>query len=602
GAEGKGHQFLLRGFDAAHGADLEVTVDGVPVNDVSNVHGQGYVDLGFLPADVVQEMVVLKGPFALEQGDFATAGSLALRLGAVERGSRLTYEAGTTNRHRLLLVEAPAAWRTGFLAIEALTDDGFGDDRSSRHLGAVAKVPLGQGGAGPTLLLAAHKAWFGSPTALREIDVEAGRIGEVGSYVHGLQGQSGRLVASLAAPLHGRAGALDLAAGFMLRAFELESDYTGFVLYPDQGDARRQRHEALVGFASAWWQRRVRLAGRAVTLRAGLTWRGDFFDQDEGQIRGSGELPWLVTRDARGQVQHGAAAVGAALDLARWLAVEVGARVDLFGIVLADRLQDGREYRDLLAAVSPRATLRLPVTRPLSLFLAYGRGLRSPEARAIATRDLPAEDVAVARYRGGAPAVATADALEAGARLAPGPRLEITAAAFATFMSNETVFDHVSGTNLELNATRRRGGELGLRVRPAPWLEIRADGTAVDARFVESGHPVPGAPRFLLTCGAAAVHPAGLRAGVSGYYLAPRPLAHGAVGAHGGALDLTAAYRRGRFEIRLEVENVTAARRREGEYHFASWFDRAEPRSLLPVTHATPGPPLTARLALTLFL
>ncbi len=48
GAEGKGHQFFLRGFDAAHGSDIEVTVGGIPVNDISNVHGHGYIDLYFI--------------------------------------------------------------------------------------------------------------------------------------------------------------------------------------------------------------------------------------------------------------------------------------------------------------------------------------------------------------------------------------------------------------------------------------------------------------------------------------------------------------------------------------------------------------------------
>lgn len=41
GAEGKGQQFLLRSFDAVHGADLAIRVGGIPINEMSNVHGQG---------------------------------------------------------------------------------------------------------------------------------------------------------------------------------------------------------------------------------------------------------------------------------------------------------------------------------------------------------------------------------------------------------------------------------------------------------------------------------------------------------------------------------------------------------------------------------
>ncbi|RME29497.1 MAG: Plug domain-containing protein, partial [Deltaproteobacteria bacterium] len=37
----KAHQFFLRGFDAEHGQDIRVTLDGIPLNQLSHVHGQG---------------------------------------------------------------------------------------------------------------------------------------------------------------------------------------------------------------------------------------------------------------------------------------------------------------------------------------------------------------------------------------------------------------------------------------------------------------------------------------------------------------------------------------------------------------------------------
>src|SRR5690606_19656571 len=46
GSEGKGQQFFLRGFDAEHGAGLELRVEGMPLNEWSNVHALGYLDLG----------------------------------------------------------------------------------------------------------------------------------------------------------------------------------------------------------------------------------------------------------------------------------------------------------------------------------------------------------------------------------------------------------------------------------------------------------------------------------------------------------------------------------------------------------------------------
>src|SRR5262249_50882977 len=59
---GKAEQYLLRGFDADHGTDLALYVDGLPVNLRSHAHGQGYADLHFLIPETVKFVDVLKGP------------------------------------------------------------------------------------------------------------------------------------------------------------------------------------------------------------------------------------------------------------------------------------------------------------------------------------------------------------------------------------------------------------------------------------------------------------------------------------------------------------------------------------------------------------
>src|SRR5262249_47407762 len=67
-------QYLIRGFDADHGTDLAIFVDGLPVNLRSHAHGQGYADLHFLIPETVKAVEVLKGPYFPEYGDFDTAG------------------------------------------------------------------------------------------------------------------------------------------------------------------------------------------------------------------------------------------------------------------------------------------------------------------------------------------------------------------------------------------------------------------------------------------------------------------------------------------------------------------------------------------------
>ena len=71
---GKAEQIFLRGFDCDHGTDVNVSVDGTPVNMVSHAHGQGFSDSHFIIPELVQEMDFGKGPYRIDKGNLATAG------------------------------------------------------------------------------------------------------------------------------------------------------------------------------------------------------------------------------------------------------------------------------------------------------------------------------------------------------------------------------------------------------------------------------------------------------------------------------------------------------------------------------------------------
>ena len=66
---GKAEQIFLRGFDADHGTDVAIEVDGLPVNMVSHGHGQGYADLHFIIPDVIERVDVSKGPYFAQYGN-----------------------------------------------------------------------------------------------------------------------------------------------------------------------------------------------------------------------------------------------------------------------------------------------------------------------------------------------------------------------------------------------------------------------------------------------------------------------------------------------------------------------------------------------------
>jgi TonB family protein len=63
GGEGHAEQVFLRGFDAREGQDLEFSVDGVPINESGNLHGNGYADTHFIIPELIDSIRVLEGPF-----------------------------------------------------------------------------------------------------------------------------------------------------------------------------------------------------------------------------------------------------------------------------------------------------------------------------------------------------------------------------------------------------------------------------------------------------------------------------------------------------------------------------------------------------------
>ena len=75
---GKADQLFLRGFDADHGTDVALYIDGVPINLPSHAHGQGYADLNFIIPEAIERIDVVKGPYDARYGDFATAGAINL--------------------------------------------------------------------------------------------------------------------------------------------------------------------------------------------------------------------------------------------------------------------------------------------------------------------------------------------------------------------------------------------------------------------------------------------------------------------------------------------------------------------------------------------
>jgi TonB family protein len=140
GGEGHAEQIFLRGFDAREGQDIEIKVGGDVVNQVGNLHGNGYADLHFIIPELVDGIRVLEGPYDPRQGNFAVAGSAEYELGLARRGLYASYEVGSFGTKRALLLWGPPGNdRHTFGGVEVYSTDGFGQNRDARHATALGQ-------------------------------------------------------------------------------------------------------------------------------------------------------------------------------------------------------------------------------------------------------------------------------------------------------------------------------------------------------------------------------------------------------------------------------------------------------------------------------
>ncbi len=106
--DGKANQYFLRGLNLDHGLDLKITLDGMPINQRSHAHGQGWADLNPLIPELIASVHYRKGPYYAADGDFANAGSAAIYTTDKLDAGIASIGLGQFGQRRVLLAKSPA--------------------------------------------------------------------------------------------------------------------------------------------------------------------------------------------------------------------------------------------------------------------------------------------------------------------------------------------------------------------------------------------------------------------------------------------------------------------------------------------------------------
>ena len=234
---GRAEQIFLRGFDIDHGTDINLTVDGLPVNMVSHAHGQGYSDLHFLIPETLNNIEFGKGPYYAERGDFTTAGYVAFRTKDQLANSSISQEIGDFNTFRtvglfkLLDTEASDA----YIASSLNTFDGpFESPQNFNRFNIMGKYSYSLPNDQKVAITGSHftSKWDASGQ-IPQRAVDAGLINRFGAIDDTEGGNTSRtnILVSHSKKL-GDASRLESSAFVSQYDFELFSNFTFFLKSP----------------------------------------------------------------------------------------------------------------------------------------------------------------------------------------------------------------------------------------------------------------------------------------------------------------------------------------------------------------------------------
>lgn len=613
---GKANQYFLRGFDADHGTDVALFVDGVPVNMVSHGHGQGYADLNWIIPELIERVEVNKGPYSAQYGDFATAGAINMVTRRNFEKSQVTLAGGSFDTWRGLLIATPdvGGWEPVIAGQVYGTNGPFDNPEKLQRFSVFAQVtrPLSERSSLSLALTSYGSGWNASgQIPLREVD--AGRLSRFGeidpteggnSQRHSLYGTWRTLTED------GEARLMAYAVRYELSLF---SNFTFFSRDPDNGDMIEQRDERTLAGLQASYRFQRQWRDMAFETTFGTQLRADVITNSLFNDRQRVRLTPVV--DA--SVREGSLGLYAQEDitLTPWLRAVLGVRGDFFGFGVDDHLeepgtQDMKASGSRQAArLSPKASIVFGAIPETELYLNAGAGFHSNDARGVVRQQDPVTPLTQAR------------GYELGARTRLFDALDLAGSLFLLDLDSELVWVGDEGTTEARSPTRRRGLEAEARLRILPWLFADADLTLSQANFVGNagnGDAVALAPTLIVAGGMSARHPSGAYGRVGVIHLGDRPATEDRFLTAAGftRLDATVGYRASWFEATLGLQNVLNTEWREAQFANVSRL-RSEtgpescPAGTRPAgedtfegcedLHFTPGAPFNAQASVSFF-
>jgi hypothetical protein len=600
---GQADRLLTRGTDARQGAELDVIVDGVPINATGHAVDHGYADTHFLIPDAVASVDLHEGPYDARYGDFATTGTLELNtLDAVPTGSaQVNFTSGSelagpvlSRRlrrlfYRLTGLASPdlPKGKALFAAEVGIADGPYTNPQRMRRGAMLGKYVVPITGGDLRAEINFFSGRYAESGLLSDDEIKAGRLGAYSAEDPTQGGTSMRASASLGITTRDRRGATWHLGGYVVQASDrIWTNPSVFLRDADHGDQLEHVDDRTSYGADGYYRRggiRIGVQARADDANTGL-WHDErrrrldtCFEVDNPCTLTAAHVRDLAVY-AEDRIAVGRALVlpGVRLDQLTWDNEDLDPETATSTKSLTATAARAR--------ISPKLGVTIPVSRFVDVLVRGGGGFRSSDTRATAAS-------------GAIRAIPRVWATDAGLQLHPDDHIHAAVSAYTSWQEEEVAWLPDLGKPVEVPSSMRYGLETRLSATPAAWLAFDASLSLARRHGVAptglAALVAPIFPELLGHAGVTATHHAsfvtlravGLQAQIAG-------TAHQST----FMMSLVAGHRWRSFEIDLQLENVLDA----------SYNELELPGSVRPSRVAeavddilvTPGAPLTGFVTL----
>jgi hypothetical protein len=492
--EGKANQYLMRGYNLDHGTDLETYVDGMPINQPTHAHGQGYTDLNFMIPELANGLTYTKGTYYANVGDFGAVGSVR----ATYRDTIPDQVALTAGMYGFQRIFAAGTTQLGdghlLTAVELQHYDGpFETSDDQRKENFVLRYSEGNEQSGYSVTgMMYHGLW----TNTTDIPLRAIAEGLVPNRFGSLDPTDGGRAWRASLSFNGHEtlgdGLLTGSAFFIDNQLHIYNNFTHFLSNPVHGDQEEQVENRQAMGGQANYSLPVPLGSIPNELSVGLLTRYDMIhvgrNPTEDRIpQPDADDPASFSNDDRVWLFSGAAYVQATTRWTPKFRSVLGFREDYqhgTDIDYEAALHETAGYSNSGTAQQqlpqPKGSLIYTATDTLEFYASAGRGFHSADLRGVN------QDVSVDLGLPHTNLLSKQEGQEIGLRATPQPNLAVTFALFNLWQQSETIIDPDVGADSAGPPSRRYGFELNVTYKINRYLEFYGSVSGDHTRFTHA--------------------------------------------------------------------------------------------------------------------